>query len=694
MTTDLYPVTLGKSGLALSPEEVLAEARRQSLTRDNPLLADLPAWFIGLRDHQRIAVREILTAYEEGAECVVLDAPTGSGKTLIGETVRRLVNGVASSCAGNQQATYICSSKALQDQFIRDYPYAKVLKGRSNYATELYPERFTVRNDSLSAADCTKTPGEPDSCLWCTSTSGCPYEQAKSSALRSELAVLNTSYFLSECNGPGRFSRGGFVIADEADVLESELLSYVEVRISERRLKSYGLGVPKYVTKEGSWREWAEDAYEKVRAQPPRRSTGNDLLDTRARKHHDILLAKIGGLKEGLAGERFIYTGDKVSVAFKPVTVDFLGREKLWRHGEKWLLMSATVISADELLESLGFEGEYRLVKVPSTFKPENRKVVIAPVANMIYREKEVEWPRLANGVINVINQHPDDRILVHSVSYALTEYLRSAIVNAQRNGLIPSQVSKAGIGVLGVDRNDSMERLRSFEGGESCSRHFDASESLRTSGVLHNLQGTDHPGNGNRPSLPCTELCQPGPPGDGDAVRKQTTSDARDDSLLSGPRIHPGKYAGLRRQETMPRMPETARPRAVFSYASGNTKERAVTQYLSTPGAILVAPSLDRGIDLPGEACRVQVVCKVPYLNLKDKQVAARRYTKGGSLWYNIQAIRTIIQACGRGVRSESDWCVTYVLDRQFVDNLWSSSRRLFPEWFKKGLVWKVRGL
>ena len=545
-------------------EQVLAQAQRQSLTRDNPLLADLPGWFVGLRDHQRIAIREILTAYEEGARCVVLDAPTGSGKSLVGEVVRRLLS-------GQRHSSYICSSKALQAQFLRDYPYAKVLQGRSNYATELYPERF-LNKDPLTCADCTKSPGSDSTCMWCSGIDKCPYVQAKSAALSGDLAVLNTSYFLSECNGPGTFSRGGLVIADEADMLEHELMSHVEVRISERRLKQYGLGVPRYVTKEESWREWAEDALGKVRANRPKGLPGNDVKAVRNLKRHDILVARLKGLVLGLESGGWVYTGDRSSVAFKPVTVDGVGQDKLWCHGDKWLLMSATVISADEMLESLGWseDSEFRLVRCPSTFRPENRKVVIWPVASMTFKSRDESIPKLVEAVTTICMDNPDERILVHSTSYALT--------NAVVEGLTIAY--------------------------------------------------------------------------------------------------------GVRRKEDQ---------RPVITYTESKGKDSALSHYLSVPNAVLVAPSLDRGIDLPGDSCRVQIICKVPFLSIKDKQVSARLYGTGraGKIWYAVNAIRTIIQMCGRAVRSEDDFAVTYILDKQFVDNLYSGYRNLIPAWWKESLVW-----
>ncbi len=569
--------------MVIDLEEILAQAAKSSLTRDNPLLADLPAWFKGLRDHQRIAIREILTAYEEGAKCVVLDAPTGSGKTLIGETVRRLLSGVGQV----RSCSYICSSKALQDQFTRDYPYAKVLKGRNNYATELYPERFLNKNP-LSCGDCTKSPGNSDGCMWCTDTSVCPYEVAKGAALRSSLAVLNTSYFLSECNGPGRFSRGGLVIADEADCLESELMSHVEVRISERRLKQYGLTTPRFVTKPESWTEWAEEALAKVVQHPPKPTHRDSVLDIRARKRHDYLVAKLKDLKTGLEAQDWVYTGDRASVAFKPVTVSSLGPQKLWCHGDRWLLMSATVISADEMLESLGWDedSEWRLVKCPSTFDKEKRKVIVWPVATMSFKTREESIPKLVEAVTTICKDNPEDRILIHSTSYALT--------------------------------NEVVEGLRFAYG-----------------------------------------------------VRRQCRCCVKN-GLAGGSLACDGRY--------------------IFTYTNSTDKDSALADYLATPNAIMVAPSLDRGIDLPGDACRVQIICKVPFLSIKDKQVSARLYGtgRGGKIWYAVNAIRTIIQMCGRAVRSEEDYATTWILDKQFVDNLYGGYRNLIPTWWRESLVWK----
>lgn len=125
-----------------------------------------------------------------------------------------------------------------------------------------------------------------------------------------------------------------------------------------------------------------------------------------------------------------------------------------------------------------------------------------------------------------------------------------------------------------------------------------------------------------------------------------------------------------------------------VVSYTNANERQRAIDLYLSISNAVLLAPSLDRGIDLPGDDCRAIIVCKVPYPNLGDKQISARLHQQNGQLWYSVQTVRTIIQMTGRGMRSIDDYCESYILDKQFIE-LWRKNKSLFPTWWSEALVW-----
>jgi Rad3-related DNA helicase len=102
----------------------------------------------------------------------------------------------------------------------------------------------------------------------------------------------------------------------------------------------------------------------------------------------------------------------------------------------------------------------------------------------------------------------------------------------------------------------------------------------------------------------------------------------------------------------------------------------------------VLVSPSMDRGVDLPGDECRAIIIAKVPYPDLGDPQVNKRVYAStDGNRWYAHKAVSKIIQMAGRGVRSETDYASTYILDEQF-DRLYTQYKGMFPPWFKEAIV------
>lgn len=121
-----------------------------------------------------------------------------------------------------------------------------------------------------------------------------------------------------------------------------------------------------------------------------------------------------------------------------------------------------------------------------------------------------------------------------------------------------------------------------------------------------------------------------------------------------------------------------------IVTYNQAQDKSRAVENYLRKDNAALFAPSLDRGIDLPGDDCRVIIVCKIPFPSLGDKQISTKLYRKGGQLWYSVKTVRSLVQMTGRGMRSESDSCTSYILDSQFIEQIWRRNKHLLPQWWK----------
>lgn len=322
----------------------------------------LPKWADEVRPHQARAVQDVMAQYAAGNTVAVLDAPTGAGKTLIGDLVRQTLN---------VRSLYICSSISLQEQFSRDFPSASILKGRTNYATGDSPSKFP----DLNAGDCNKEKTDipacfdcnPDDinfdvphCQWCHPVVNCPYEKAKAFAIQSSLVCTNTSYFLHEANYVGNLVLArGLIIVDEADLLEDNLLSFVQVHISEKRAKELGITAPAKKTVESAWVTWAVEAEAQLKeVRQSGRYEGNTVQHIRDRRNLDNLIGNVKRLNSpdsGLVSGGWVYTGyDKGDISFKPIKVDQLAQQYLWRHSPKWLLMSATTISFGVMMESLG----------------------------------------------------------------------------------------------------------------------------------------------------------------------------------------------------------------------------------------------------------------------------------------------------------------------------------------------------
>ncbi len=541
----------------------------------------LPAWVKELRPHQVTAVREIVAAFDDGADVVYLDAPVGAGKTLIGELVRREMN--------VRNGLYICTDKALQDQFLNDFPDARVLKGRSNY------EPLNGMR-GMTAEDCDYEGGDSP-CSWCDPVNRCPYRIAKRAALGvrdpntgawmggAPVAVLNTAYFLAAANYAKSMRKYDLIVADECDMLEGALIGFIEFSIPKDIGDLAGLHYPKKGVHKKSLVKWLNESIPLVRGVLDRRG---DQLDRKKKARIASLVSEMQNVARYLQADVEAaaqhedddsdqdssgywireYGSDRYPVrtlSLRPVTVQAYGARHLWQHGQKWLLMSGTVISADEMSDSLGLPLDYRTVAIDSPFPVENRPIVLAPVANVTTKAMRESSEPIDNLVyaIEQIAQSHEGRMLVHTVSYALTREL--------------------------------MER---------CDM----------------------------------------------------------------------------------RMPDGSR-RLKVQYASAREKDAAMRKYLATPNAVIFAPSMDRGVDFKHDACRIQVIAKCPFPSLGDKQVSSRMRLPGGQQWYSVKVIRDIVQMTGRGVRSETDWCHTYILDEQFTRNVWGRNKPLFPHYFREAV-------
>ncbi|MGA7369276.1 MAG: ATP-dependent DNA helicase [Nitrososphaeraceae archaeon] len=98
----------------------------------------------------------------------------------------------------------------------------------------------------------------------------------------------------------------------------------------------------------------------------------------------------------------------------------------------------------------------------------------------------------------------------------------------------------------------------------------------------------------------------------------------------------------------------------------------------------VLISPSLHTGIDLKEDLSRFQIITKVPYPNKSDRWINAKR--EKDAEWYYWQTGLKLVQAYGRSIRSKDDWARTYILDSAFQYFL-RRNRSILPDWFLKAI-------
>jgi Rad3-related DNA helicase len=78
----------------------------------------------------------------------------------------------------------------------------------------------------------------------------------------------------------------------------------------------------------------------------------------------------------------------------------------------------------------------------------------------------------------------------------------------------------------------------------------------------------------------------------------------------------------------------------------------------------------------------RIMTVQETYLIKLPTKDVRVEKLMKLDKDWYGNQMLKVLVQACGRGVRSEDDYCETYILDGSIFDAINRNKKKL-PKFF-----------
>jgi Rad3-related DNA helicase len=429
-------------------------------------LSKIPEYFPfdTFREGQLECIEFILKAFMSGKKYVVLEAPTGAGKSAIGMAVAKFFT----------SSYYLTVQKVLQTQIMKDFGSGEVvdLKGRSAYTCAFYGNfgKNAVARKAMFQKDldrlldapptcdkgyCRKKdkarrcelcfpykPGENESYAEKTFNamhhSLCPYYKQIAKTMIAKVAIMNYSSFLYQRAIAQRFSVRDLLIIDECHQAEPQLLDFISITIDDKRLQKLGYKLEEYEMPQEYYMSFKDNnILSKIQIIV---DEAEEAEDTETADEYEGLVRKINAfyasIEEGedwVAEFKIVEQGKEKnrhthrSVVLKPIFVHSKSHKLMFNNGSNVLMMSATILDVDIFCYSLGIpRNQVAAYRMKNRFPVENRPIIVDSAARIVGGPAKMnEWaPKLVAKTDQILNRYENDRGIIHTHNFAIADYL------------------------------------------------------------------------------------------------------------------------------------------------------------------------------------------------------------------------------------------------------------------------------
>jgi Rad3-related DNA helicase len=120
-------------------------------------------------------------------------------------------------------------------------------------------------------------------------------------------------------------------------------------------------------------------------------------------------------------------------VIYRAVDVSKFAKEYLFKMGRKVIFLSATILNGKAFAESLGIkDDEYESISISSPFPVKNRPVITQGIGSMSANQIEKSLPNLKAAVEAILEQHQNEKGIIHCHTYKIANYLKRNIKNSR----------------------------------------------------------------------------------------------------------------------------------------------------------------------------------------------------------------------------------------------------------------------
>jgi Rad3-related DNA helicase len=379
------------------------------------------------RGNQEQALADIRAAFEAGNDVVLVRAPTGSGKSLLARSIAGAARTAGEAEANEPIGAYYTTPQVSQlddvasDDLLEDL---ELIRGKNNYSCILPGETDTP----VDQAPCNR-----ERMFDCQVKHRCPYFSDRSIAANRPIAAMTLAYFMQTA-GSDVFGQRDVVVIDEAHGLAEWAEMYATIDLSPRRVPVWGDVQPPDIDGPDDAEGYAEKVM-RIASRRQEELRGNAELDPDEVAERDRLTELISELQWFLEDYRDPDSattwvvdqpdGAGTAVTIKPMNPERYLKHTVWDRGQKFALLSATILSKDAFCAGAGLDpSRVALVEVDHTFPVENRPLYDVTQGKMTYEERDRTLPRMAETLVRIMQAHPDEKGLVHCHSYGIQERL------------------------------------------------------------------------------------------------------------------------------------------------------------------------------------------------------------------------------------------------------------------------------
>lgn len=633
--------------------------------------------FLTQRENQKRVLDEIHIAFNSDYKYVILEAPTGFGKSA-----------VAIALALSFGSSYICTStKDLQTQYSKDFPYVKAVKGKNNFNCLL--KQDFVDNGIYQCGVCASS--NPNECYHTTVEYGhcmtnesckedgckyrtfakdykiinegtkdeeiyidddtkqnyqkqyfewlpvsklkvkrewepCEYFNQLNIAMASSHSIFNYSIFLALLPYNKRISERELLVLDEGHLLETEIVKFRGLSISRKRWKRYITGnfdiIDYGYDSIERWIDFLIDLEIKVLFSIGNESLVSALDMERSNKFEYYNSRKTSssienpGYKKRIVSANELFDSDE-EIAKKYTNVEISSKNNIKTLGDE--------IAVDAIKDT------ERLTRTINSILANPKNWIVSDIKKDNYKVEKVELKPLdISPYCKAVFEKGSKTLLMSATILNNKTFCKSI-------GLVPNDVK-----FIQVESDFPIEHRVIYPLNIAYLNYS-------------NLQSIDIMSN----------ICV--------AVDNLMSVHKKDKGI-----IHTTSYEQL---IFIKQNLSKENARRLLITDPEIQRDEIISQHISTPKpTVLISPSLHTGLDLKDDLSRFQIITKVPYPNKSDRWTNAKR--KIDEEWYYWQTSLRLIQAYGRSVRSKDDWARTYILDSAFCYFV-RKNRKTLPGWF-----------